>query len=109
PRDAAQLIAAIARGVDHAHRLGIVHRDLKPSNVLLEEEIAAKERKKDTKEVNDADASSVVSSFASPLRSFAAKISDFGLAKQFGAVSSLTATGAIIGTPSYMAPEQAAG
>jgi serine/threonine-protein kinase len=76
PREAARLVAVIARAVQHAHSLGILHRDLKPSNVLLAGE---------------------------------PKITDFGLAKKLDQTGSLTRTGAIVGTPSYMPPEQADG
>ncbi|MBX9625732.1 MAG: protein kinase [Gemmataceae bacterium] len=78
PRRAAEVSAALARAVQHAHDQGIVHRDLKPANVLL-------------------------GPGGTP------KVTDFGLAKRLGDDSGRTRTGAVVGSPSYMPPEQAAG
>lgn len=75
---AVQLVATVARAVDHLHQHGIIHRDLKPSNVLLDER-------------------------GQPY------VSDFGLAKWLQATDSRTLSGTVLGTPSYMAPEQAEG
>jgi WD40 repeat protein len=86
PRQATALLEELARGAHAAHRAGVVHRDLKPANVLL--------------------ASPVV---LTPGESLTPKITDFGLAKRLDDDSGQTRSGTIIGTPSYMAPEQAAG
>ncbi|MBM3981953.1 MAG: serine/threonine protein kinase [Planctomycetes bacterium] len=100
PRDAAALVAVIARAVEHAHREGILHRDLKPSNILLQ--IA------DVQLTNESSGTSSQSSISN-LQSAVPKVTDFGLAKRIDNAESLTRTGAVVGTPSYMAPEQAAG
>ena len=77
-REAAELIAKVARTVHYAHEHGILHRDIKPGNILL-----------------DANGEP--------------HLTDFGLARLVEHGSTVTGTLEVMGTPSYMAPEQAVG
>ncbi|MEO7092109.1 MAG: serine/threonine-protein kinase, partial [Polyangiales bacterium] len=87
PRQALVFARQILDGVSHAHGVGLVHRDLKPDNVILV-----------------------------PMGGWeSAKIVDFGIVKLMGdaaaafGANALTSTGLVVGTPAYMAPEQALG
>src|SRR5213082_1995683 len=77
-RQAAELIAKVARTVHYAHQHGILHRDIKPGNILLDQK-------------------------GEP------HLTDFGLARLVETESTMTRTLDVLGTPSYMAPEQATG
>jgi serine/threonine-protein kinase len=85
PKEAVSLIRQVLKGLSAAHAAGIVHRDLKPDNIFILKEKAGH-------------------------RDFI-KIIDFGISKfsEQGAASKMTRTGALMGTPHYMAPEQATG
>jgi eukaryotic-like serine/threonine-protein kinase len=85
-QDAAHILHQVAKGLGRAHERGIIHRDLKPENIFL---------------VRDEDEGGEI-----------AKVLDFGIAKMTSdsmAISNSTKTGAILGTPYYMSPEQARG
>jgi serine/threonine protein kinase len=98
PRQAAQLVETLARAVQAAHEHGIIHRDLKPANVLLASGgVVSGERSE----------APGTTTHHSPLTTHQPKITDVGLAKHGD--SGMTATGQVLGTPSYMAPEQAEG
>jgi hypothetical protein len=95
PRQAAQLVATLADAIQHAHDRGVVHRDLKPSNVLLFPTPAAAGE-------GDGNAAWPETSAA-----WTPKVTDFGLARLLEREMDKTTTGVIIGSPPYMAPEQA--
>ncbi len=102
-RDCARLVEHLARSMHHAHALGVVHRDLKPANVLLG---GAGERTAESATPSGSSPKSgIKTSDATP------KVTDFGLAKRLDETlgSGATKTGAVMGTPSYIAPEQASG
>lgn len=101
--EAAQIIEQLARTIAFAHERGIVHRDLKPANILLTD-IPAELQSSSSLPATRLSHQSTPSLNVAPM-----KISDFGLARMSDSQSDLTATGQVLGTPSYMAPEQAAG
>jgi serine/threonine protein kinase len=84
PERAADLIAQVGEGLDAVHAAGLVHRDVKPANVIVSER-------------------------ASRAADAAAFLTDFGLARSVAATTGLTATGQLIGSVDYMAPEQIEG
>jgi serine/threonine protein kinase/Tfp pilus assembly protein PilF len=100
---AAALVETLARAMHAAHRQGIVHRDLKPANILLQSKTTTDHT--DHTDSTKAGASLSVPSVLSVV-DFFPKITDFGLAKKLEDDSGQTRTGAIMGTPNYMAPEQ---
>jgi WD40 repeat protein/tRNA A-37 threonylcarbamoyl transferase component Bud32 len=98
PGEAAALIETLARAIDVAHDEGVVHRDLKPANILL----GSREQGTGTGEDRG-------SSLPPVPCSLFPKITDFGLAQTIEGGQTMTQSGFLVGTPGYMAPEQAGG
>jgi serine/threonine protein kinase len=102
-RRAALLVETLALAMQTAHERGIVHRDLKPANILLASVVRHSPSVAENKGPAGAGDGLPTPDYGLP------KIADFGLAKRLEAGSSISAAGIVVGTPSYMAPEQASG
>src|SRR5262249_13013753 len=103
PDEAARLIETLAEAMQFAHLRGVVHRDLKPANVLLHRKSEIRNPASETDAGADSD-------FEFRISDFERKVADFGLAKRLDIDGrAVSISGAILGTPAYMAPEQAAG
>jgi serine/threonine protein kinase len=107
PRDSAELVESVARAVHFAHLNDIVHRDLKPGNILLAKKHEIRNPKSAQDETQFEPSAAADSDFR--LSDFVPKVADFGVAKRLTHGAGETLAGDVIGTPTYMAPEQAAG
>src|SRR5207302_1230489 len=94
PALAGAFVETLARAMHYAHQRGVIHRDLKPANILLS---VATPEARSLRTTDNGQLTAVP------------KITDFGLAKQLDSAADSTRTGLVLGTPSYMSPEQAAG
>jgi serine/threonine protein kinase len=111
PRAAARMISVLARALHATHCSGIIHRDLKPGNILVARTDGNTPTQTRTAVTAATHAHGIGVTLAidgQPV-GLVPKVTDFGLAKEMTSDTHLTETGRVLGTPEYMAPEQAAG
>ena len=101
PADAAEVGADIAAALAVAHQHGVIHRDVKPGNVLIAGSVA----ERGTASVAERGAGSLPERNGESV----VKVADFGIARAGDPRQSLTMTGAVMGTATYLSPEQAQG
>ncbi len=105
-RPAAQMVETLARAINAAHTNGVIHRDLKPANILLESSVT-------TSQFAGRNTLPTFGTIPMTLSCLTPKITDFGVASCAGGdekapgLRGPTVTGELLGTPNYMAPEQA--
>ncbi|MDA1015281.1 MAG: protein kinase [Planctomycetota bacterium] len=105
PEWAAAVLLQLAEAIHSAHLQGVVHRDLKPENVLLcDPSRGGSDSGSRVGTVLDSDPGQ-----STPAKVPVVKITDFGLARNLDSNSDLTKSGILMGTPAFMAPEQASG
>lgn len=101
----------VARGLEDAHACGLIHRDIKPGNIFLETTGGGDSHKARSEDANGPPPpkNAAPEPTTQTTRGIRAKILDFGLARAASEDIRITQTGTVVGTPAYMAPEQAEG
>jgi WD40 repeat protein len=103
PGEAASMIETLARAINLAHDEGVIHRDLKPANIMLAGFALRGVPNEDATSTQNGTVQTRVPIALVP------KITDFGLAQTIEGGPTMTQSGFLVGTPGYMAPEQASG
>ncbi|MCA9818832.1 MAG: serine/threonine protein kinase, partial [Cyanobacteria bacterium HKST-UBA01] len=102
PDEALEIFLQISDAMAYAHGMGLMHRDLKPENIMFVEDPNKLEQGQEQENEQ-------TDTLVNPLRKAAIKVLDFGIARHTEESLMLTRTGQIVGSASYMSPEQCSG